>query len=312
MKRLLTSYFVSILVLLGSGLLLYPTVASWKSQWDQSQLINAYGNRVDSAQPEKREQLAQAHLYNEALSAGAVLGKYERIPEGVGDIAASVNGKRIAPYAQQLTVGNDNLMARLRIPSIDVDLPVYHGANDETLLKGAGHLEGTSLPVGGPSTRTVITAHRGLASATMFTNLDKVRRGDTFTIEVFGEVLTYKVESIKVVSPEDSEEVLVQEGRDLATLITCTPLGINTHRILVTGTRVLPTPNTDLNKAGKNSDLPRFPWWALIAASILLLASGYCGYETYVYVKERRSKDNNSPAPNDAPDDPASDLPESQ
>ncbi|WP_459583204.1 class C sortase, partial [Aerococcus mictus] len=111
--------------------------------------------------------------------------------------------------------------------TIDVDLPVYHGTSDEVLNRAAGHLEGTSLPVGGPSTRAVITAHRGLANARMFTDLNKVNVGDTFTIEVFGDVLTYRVRDTKVVAPEDTDTLRVEEGKDLVTLVTCTPLGIN-------------------------------------------------------------------------------------
>ena len=124
-----------------------------------------------------------------------------------------------------------------------------------------GHLEGTSLPVGGVGTRAVITGHRGLANATMFTNLDKVGEGDTFTIEVFGEVLTYRVAQTKVVEPEQTEELRADPDRDLVTLVTCTPLGINTHRILVTGERI-PTPDQD-TAPGERPDVPRFPWWAV-------------------------------------------------
>ena len=287
MRRLITSLLISLLVLIGTGLVLYPTVASWKSQWDQSKLVDSMPDQVDHTQPAKDEQIKQAHLYNQALTAGAVLGQYERIPAGMGTVTATEDGVPIAPYAQQLALSDNGLMARIRIPSIDVDLPVYHGTSDDTLLKGAGHLEGTSLPVGGESTRTVITAHRGLASATMFTNLDKVKVGDTFTLEVFGEVLTYEIESTKVVEPHESEQVLMEEGRDLATLITCTPLGVNTHRILVTGHRVIPTPINEIEKAGKASELPRFPWWAVVIGVVGSLVVFYTAYEVRVYSRSR-------------------------
>ena len=154
-------------------------------------------------------------------------------------------------------------MARLKVPAADIDLPIYHGTDDETLLRGLGHLEGTSLPVGGQGQRTVVTGHRGLAEARMFTDLDKVQVGDTFTFEVFGEVLTYRVFDKKVVNPEETEALRSEPGRDLATLVTCTPLGINTHRILVTGERVYPTPQRDIDAAGAAPDIPGFPWWAL-------------------------------------------------
>ena len=121
----------------------------------------------------------------------------------------------------------------------------------------------TSLPVGGESPHSVITAHRGLAEATMFTNLDKMHAGDTFTIEVMGEVLVYVVRQTQVVAPEEQEALYPQEGRDLVTLVTCTPLGINTHRILVTAERVIPTPQEEIDKALQDSGLPHFPWWAV-------------------------------------------------
>ncbi|MDY2668644.1 class C sortase [Schaalia hyovaginalis] len=296
MKRFLNALVASVLLLLGTGLLIYPSAASWKAQWDQSHLIATYTDRVDRAKPTKDEQLAMARRYNAALASGAVLGENERIPSGTGSFPQGTDLERIAPYAQELNAGDDGFMARLRIEKIDVDLPVYHGTSDETLLKGAGHLEGTSLPVGGTSTRSVISAHRGMASATMFTNLDKVTIGDTFTIEVFGEVLTYRVISTKVVEPDASEEVLVEEGRDLVTLITCTPLGINTHRILVTGERVLPTPAADLDKAGNASGLPHFPWWALILTVVVLAISLYLVREAVLLRRARRHTAGEPPA----------------
>lgn len=167
------------------------------------------------------------------------------------------------------------LMARVKIPAIDVDLPIYHGTSDAVLLEGVGHLEGSSLPIGGPDTHAVLTAHRGLADAAMFTNLDRVKVGDTFTIEVFGEVLTYRVRETKVVAPEDADALRAVPGEDLVTLVTCTPLGINTHRILVTGERITPTPIEDIAAAGQAPDVPGFPWWAVGVLAAILVAEGY-------------------------------------
>ena len=209
------------------------------------------------------------------------------MPHGSGVVDLESNPD-VLPYDQQLKAGEAGIMGRIRIPSIDVDLPIYHGTSEETLLKGAGHLEGTSLPVGGDSTRTVITAHRGLPEATLFNNLDQVKEGDTFTLEVFGEVLTYRVFSTQVVEPQDSQAVLVEPGRDLATLITCTPLGVNSHRILVTGERIIPTPAADVDSAGQASELPRFPWWLPISIAVLLLIAVYLGREIVLYRREAR------------------------
>ena len=184
-----------------------------------------------------------------------------RLPTGVGTSGAA--GESL-DY-NTLLVGASGVMARLRIPSIHVDLPIYHGTSDNTLLKGVDHLEGTSLPVGGSDTHAVLTGHRGLAFATMFTNLDKVKNGDTFTIEVMNQVLTYKIFDVRVVNPQDTDSLVAQAGKDLVTLVTCTPLGINSQRILVTGERISPTPQQDIASANKSSGLPGFPWWAGLA-----------------------------------------------
>ncbi len=266
----------SIMAVTGMGLLAYPTAASWVSQYNQSKVTADYSAQVDEARPDAKTQIAQAHAYNDALSAGAVLEANNHVPTGAG--SSSDNS---LSYASILKANDEGLMARLKIPSISLDLPVYHGTADDTLLKGLGHLEGTSLPVGGEGTRSVITGHRGLAEATMFTHLDKVKDGDSLIIEVFGEVLTYRVTSTKVVEPEETEALRTEAGKDLLTLVTCTPLGINTHRILLTGERIYPTPAKDVAAAGKRPEVPAFPWWAvalvagLVVVGLYLWRSGY-------------------------------------
>lgn len=170
-------------------------------------------------------------------------------------------------------------MARLRIPSIDVDLPVYHGTGDDVLIKGVGHLEGTSLPAGGENTHSVLTAHRGLARATMFDNLHKAKIGETFSIYVLGQTLTYEITETHNVLPDDTESIQLHSGEDLVTLVTCTPLGINTHRYLVTGQRVIPTPEADINAGLADPGIPRFPWWAVISSATLMSAGVYVWHE---------------------------------
>ena len=272
----ISALVTSITAIVGMGLLTYPTAASWISQYNQSKVTTDYSAQVDNAWPDAETQIAQAHAYNEALLAGAVLEANNHVPTGAGSSSDSS-----LKYPSILKANDEGLMARLKIPAISLDLPVYHGTADDTLLKGLGHLEGTSLPVGGESTRSVITGHRGLAEATMFTNLDKVRNGDSLVIEVFGEVLTYRVISTKVVEPEETEALRVEEGKDLLTLVTCTPLGINTHRILLTGERIYPTPAADVAAAGKRPEVPTFPWWivalaaGLVAVGLYLWRSGY-------------------------------------
>ena len=280
------------MALVGMGLLTYPTAASWVAQYNQSKVTADYSAQVDGARPDAKTQVEQAHAYNDALSAGAVLEANNHVPTGAGSSKDSS-----LQYANILKANNEGLMARLKIPSISLDLPVYHGTADDTLLKGLGHLEGTSLPVGGEGTRSVITGHRGLAEATMFTNLDKVKTGDSLIVEVFGEVLTYRVTSTKVVEPEETEALRVEEGKDLLTLVTCTPLGINTHRILLTGERIYPTPAKDLAAAGKRPDVPHFPWWAVGLAAGLIVIGLYLWRSGYAAARAKARAAQEEPRP---------------
>ncbi|WP_315584476.1 class C sortase [Actinomyces viscosus] len=293
-----SALITSIMAVAGMGLLAYPTAASWISQYNQSKVTADYAARVDEARPDARTQLAQAHAYNEALSAGAVLEANNHVPTGAGS-----SSDTSLSYASILKANDEGLMARLKIPSISLDLPVYHGTADDTLLKGLGHLEGTSLPVGGEGTRSVITGHRGLAEATMFTHLDKVKNGDSLIIEVFGEVLTYRVASTKVVEPEETEALRAEAGKDLLTLVTCTPLGINTHRILLTGERIYPTPAADVAAAGKRPEVPTFPWWiialvgGLIVVGLYLWRSGYAAARSKERALARKRAKEQGPRP---------------
>lgn len=259
---------VAVLALAGALLLLYPSIASWVSQYHQSQLIVDVSDTQEHADaPELREELARAQEYNSLLVGGALIEANTNKPTGV---TSEVSGFE---YDSMLNATPEGVMGRLRIPAIEVDLPIYHGTDDLTLTKGVGHLEGTSLPVGGESQRSVLTAHRGLPEATLFDDLDQVEVGDTFTIEVFGEVLTYRVRESRVIEPDDTDTLRVSAGEDLVTLVTCTPLGINTHRIVVTGERVTPTPIDDIQQAGQPPEIPGFPWWIVIGLGAILLVS---------------------------------------
>lgn len=259
------SVLIAVIALAGVGILLYPTTASWISSYNQSKLVLDYEQDVADAVPPKESQIERARRYNEALQAGVEVEAGANIAIGSG-----VLSDESLLYEDILSVDGSGLMGHVKIPSINADLPIYHGTSDEVLGRGAGHLEGSHLPVGGESTHSVITAHRGLAEAEMFTNLDQVEVGERFVIEVFGEVLTYEVLETLVVEPDDTGSLRPSAGLDQVTLITCTPLGINSHRILVTGERVLPTPVEDLNSAGLAPDIPGFPWWAVIYGVTLL------------------------------------------
>lgn len=269
---------IGLLALIGAGVMLYPNVASWLSQYYQSQAINVVDNIVDQQSPTRLEQeIAKAREYNEQLVGGALVGPDSNVPTSEG--ASDGEGG----YYDLLNVTSEGIMGRLRIPAIDVDLPIYHGTSDEVLAKAVGHLQGTSLPVGGVSQHSVLTAHRGYPSATLFNELHKLKMGDTFTVEVFGEVLTYEVIETQTVLPEETQAVLPRYGEDLMTLVTCTPLGINSHRELVTGQRVTPTPIGDVERAGQRPDIPGFPWWALLCVGAL------AAYGTFVYMSGRNA-----------------------
>lgn len=251
--------FIAVLVFVGISVLLYPSAASWVSALQQSKDVNSYGNSVEILGPEGRNAaLAAAHEYNKTLTGGALLDPFSNVPAGEQD--DELNGAG-AEYRKQLSLSPDGVMARLRIPSIDADLPIFHGTSDVVLRRGVGHLFGTALPVGGPGSHTVLTGHAGIPESTLFTDLDQVKLGATIEMEVYGEVLTYRVNNIEVILPTDTESLRPVQAEDLISLITCTPTGINTHRLVVTGERV-PTPPGQASAGAVPVDVG-FPWWAL-------------------------------------------------
>lgn len=265
-----STFLVALLAYVGVIVMLYPSIAGWYSQYQQSKLIVNVEEAVATGEPSTIEaEVARAHAYNSELTGGALLASGANVP--------TIDGVPQSRYEYEslLRANEDGVMGRLRLGVIDLDLPIYHGTDDATLELGVGHLEGTALPVGGDSVHSVLTAHRGLPSAELFTRLDEVEVGDTFTVELFNEVLVYQVAETRVVEPHETEILNAQYGRDLVTLVTCTPLGINSHRILVTGERILPTPIEDLERAGKAPEIPGFPWWAVgLGAATLLLGAG--------------------------------------
>lgn len=262
----------SVLVLTGTLIFLYPQVSSWFSQREQSRVTALALERMEKPPHNdavyRNSQLDEARRYNHALSSGAIYEAHGNIAVGAG----FTSDDRFV-YEDLLSLGGTGLMARLHYEALKIDLPVYHGTSDKVLAQGVGHLEGTSLPVGGVDTRSVLTAHRGLPESTLFNELDKATVGDRFTITVFGEVLTYEVTDTQVIEPDETEAILPVPGRDVVTLLTCTPLGINTHRILVNAERVTPTPIADVESATALPELPGYPWWALILGGVVVSAT---------------------------------------
>lgn len=263
--------FTVLLIIAGTSAASYPTIANWFSEYASSKVLKNYVKEEKHVVPSYVEQLAQAHAYNDALDAGAIVLKAgDRKPSSSGGESGSG-----LDYDKMLSADDEGTMGWLTIPKIHVNLPIYHGTSDAVLEKGVGHLEGTSLPVGGPSTRAVLSAHRGLAKATLFTHLDKVGVGDRFTVNVLGETMTYQVITTQVVDPSDTEALRIERGKDLVTLVTCTPLGINTSRILVTGQRVYPTPKADIAAAKQAPRIPPFPWWAVWMSATVAVSAVY-------------------------------------
>lgn len=277
-----TQLIACLVILAGTGVFLYPQVASWFSQKEQSRvtaLAQERLNRPPLNEPETvNEQLERAHEYNDALASGAIYRANENMATGDGTLDDDTYD-----YGEILDLAGGGFMGRLRYDALAIDLPIYHGTSDEVLNKGVGHLEGTSLPVGGISTRSVLTAHRGLPSATLFNDLNKAAVGDIFTVSVLDQVLSYQVIETFVIEPDETEAIFADPERDLITLVTCTPLGINSHRILVTAERITPTPQDQVVAATEAPNLPGFPWWTVILGGVVAGLSVYIwksGYQT--------------------------------
>ena len=224
-KRTISTIALVAVFLVGLSLLLYPTVSEWWNSMHQTRAITSYSESVAGLDDADYEALlAEAQAYNESL-----VGKADRF---------RLTDEELEDYERYLSVDGTNVIGSIRIDKINCDLPIYHGTDASVLQVGVGHLEGSSLPVGGPSTHSVITGHRGLPSARLFTDLDQLEVGDTFVVTVLDETLTYEVDQIRIVEPTDMSALAIEEGEDLCTLVTCTPYGINTHRLLVRGHRV--------------------------------------------------------------------------
>ena len=229
MKKHLPTVLIIFVFLVGGAIFLYPTVSNYLYQKNSTRAITERTEKVSSISPERiAEEKEAVRRYNKSLSENAVV-----LTDPFDPDAYPITDDE---YTELLAF--DEVMASIEIPAIDVDLPIYHGTKEETLLKGVGHLENTSLPMGGESTHAVLSAHCGLPSARLFTDLNQLREGNIFRIHVLDETLTYQVYQIETVEPDDSSSLFIQEGKDLVTLITCTPYGKNTHRLLVHGRRI--------------------------------------------------------------------------
>lgn len=224
-KKHLSTILLVLIFVIGLCLLLYPTVSDYWNSLHQSRAIASYTEAVARLDNDAYEQIwAEAQSYNQTLA-----GKTDRY---------EMTDEEREEYESLLNVSENGVIGYIEIKKINCRLPVYHGTDESVLQLGVGHLEGTSLPVGGASTHCVISGHRGLPSAQLFTDLDQLEVGDTFVLYVLDETLTYEVDQIRIVEPYEMNELEIEEGKDYCTLVTCTPYGINTHRLLVRGHRV--------------------------------------------------------------------------
>ena len=213
-----------VLLLLGLSLLLYPTVSDYWNSFTQSRAVATYAEQLENLDTEQYEQLwAEARAYNEELAA---MQNGLALPDAM-----------MERYNRLLSVDDSGILGVVEIPSIGVNLPIYHGTSDAVLQVAIGHVDWSSLPTGGESTHCVISGHRGLPSAKLFTHLDQLQLGDLFMMQVLDQVLTYEVDQILIVEPHEVNSLLVTEGKDYCSLVTCTPYGVNSHRLLVRGHR---------------------------------------------------------------------------
>ena len=277
LKRRLLAIAPPILLLAGILVLLYPVFATQYNNYRQESIASQFSAVAEDAGPDAvAENLRRADEYNATAAESPILDPW-----------LDAQRPDTEPYQEYLSQLNLNdVMATVKIPSINVNLPIYHGTESATLDKGVGHLFGTALPVGGDSTHTVLTGHTGLGTATMFDQLTSLKEGDVFYIEVPGRHLKYQINDIRVVLPNETETLNKVKGKDLATLITCTPYGINTHRLLVTGERVPMDEEAVAAEAAQVKGAVLKPWMIaiLVAVAIIILVS------TVIWARSRKHR----------------------
>lgn len=285
-RRYLQIILATVLFLLALGLTLYPVASNYYNQRHQSQIQTAYREVLKQTDTAEQERIRKrAAEYNKSITPGAAEEVYTQ--ESI--IAASED------YVNQLNVGGSGIMGYIEIPKIHVDLPIYHGTGSDSLDRGTGHLLGSSLPVGGESTHAIITGHSGMASQKMFTDLEQLQEGDVFYLRVLDEVLAYRVDAIHTVLPHDTTYLGIVPGEDLCSLVTCTPTGINTHRLLVRGTRVPYKPvqeveNTVLSPEQKVVSHWEDQYWLGIRLGLMAMVFLTLMVNVLLYIRKTRGR----------------------
>lgn len=272
-KKHISTIIIALIFLAGLGFLLYPTVSNLWNRAHQSRAIATYTKQVEKLDDsQNKEMLKAARKYNKSLLKKSDHWKLSK--------------KDKKKYESLLDVSGTGIMGYIEVPKIDCSLPIYHGTDEGALQIAIGHLEGSSLPVGGKSTHCVLSGHRGLPSARLFTDLDQMEEGDVFVLNVLGRKLAYEVDQIKVVLPDEMSDLEIVQGKDLCTLVTCTPYGINTHRLLVRGHRTKYIEETVV-RVQKEAEKKETGIWLLVGGGAVFLI-----IIIIVVVKRRRKRRN--------------------
>lgn len=242
-----STFLLVLIMLAGAGVFLYPSISDWWNSMHATQAIAGYVAAVeDMSAEEKEKMLEEAKAYNESL------------PNGVN---FNLSDEEYARYESILNIGDTGIMGYVQIKSIGVNLPVYHGIEEEILQVAAGHIPGSSFPIGGERTHAVLSGHRGLPSAKLFSDLDRLTEGDTFTLTVLDQTVTYMIDQIRIVLPEETDDLAIVDGEDYCTLTTCTPYGVNSHRMLMRGHRI-----DNLDDVATPAEAIRIPTYIVIPA----------------------------------------------
>lgn len=252
MKRIIINLFIGLIFLVGLSVLLYPTISDYINALHASRAIASYDDSVSQlAEEDYTKEMQEAVAYNEYLA------EFSNLSAAAG----AENEREDSMYSSLLNITGNGIMASIKIPSVKINLPIYHGTDEAVLQVASGHYIGSSLPIGGESTHAILTGHRGLPSAKLFTDLDRLEVGDVFYIKVLGEILEYQIDQIEIVLPEEVEGLSIVPGEDYVTLVTCTPYGINSHRMLIRGTRIpydgKYEEEVKMKPAPANSDVPK-------------------------------------------------------
>ena len=243
-KKIIRKIFIGFLFLLSFGILLYPTVSTLWNEYRSRQLISEYKRAAETLETEEYDAIRkEAEEYNLQHTSNTIIDAFDE----------ENNYVLTHPYDTLLNPSGNGVMGYIEIPKINQTLVIYHGTGANELEQGVGHVEGTSLPIGGENTHSVLAGHRGLPNAKLFTDLDLIQKGDRFFLHIMNETLAYEVEDIFTVLPDQTEYLAIEEGRDLCTLITCTPYGVNSHRLLVRGSRI-PYTEEQISEETKKAD----------------------------------------------------------